>query len=753
MTAEQLGGAPVNTQSQWYEKVLERLRRKDKWYIGGGNKLIWSPAFPSYLDRLGLWDNASFYDLKIEPGYTFHVFHEGMLVRFDQVDREWTPASLRSRWKSSFLEMIEEKIILPNDFLGEKVHFINHSSEPCSLQVVLWTAQKNEGDPTHESTSFIRQEPDRILFQKQLVKGSRTPITIYGTMVLGNARSFQVDGSEFTGITPEWELTPFYETLSKNGLSNQIHTQGIHTRGLMYFALERSITLEPKSAQSIQFGWSFDTDREKSHKSSYAINSDLVEASTTSWNQFFRKVPYFTCDDPHIHGYYPYRWYGLRLFQIDSGEGTMRYPAICEGLEYFRVFITYSAQCHILEGRWNKDPSIAQGSLLNFLHNQREDGSFAGHIYLNGVQQNGFYHADWGRVVQGLHRHHPDMGFLKEIYPGLCRYMEYFERERDREQCGLYDVVDQYETGQEYMSRYLAVDERADRYGWINTIRLKGVDATVYIYNLKKALGWIADRIGLIRESEQWQEKAKHTRKAVLQWMWDPQQEFFFDVDPKTMTKTTPKSAVCFYPYMTDIVDREHISGLKRNLFDSTSFWSPYPITTVSMDDPFYDAYARWKGKRHNCPWNGRVWPMTNSHIVDMLGFCARRFDDPLLRDKTVELLRKFITMMHFDGDPKRPNCFEHYNPFNGKGSTYRGVDDYQHSWVNDLILKYLVGIDFEEDQLIIDPFPFHNHFSVRNLTIAGKELQVSWDGKSFVVVWEGKPFFESSCPTKVPIV
>src|SRR2546429_4324554 len=37
-----------------------------------------------------------------------------------------------------------------------------------------------------------------------------------------------------------------------------------------------------------------------------------------------------------------------------------------------------------------------------------------------------------------------------------------------------------------------------------------------------------------------------------------------------------------------------------------------FPYTTLFRS-------AEWKGKRHNCPWNGRVWPMTNSHIIEAL--------------------------------------------------------------------------------------------------------------------------------------
>ncbi len=46
-------------------------------------------------------------------------------------------------------------------------------------------------------------------------------------------------------------------------------------------------------------------------------------------------------------------------------------------------------------------------------------------------------------------------------------------------------------------------------------------------------------------------------------------------------------------------------------------------MPSSSRKDPLYDPDARWKGKRHNCPWNGRVWPMTNSHIAEAIGRVA----------------------------------------------------------------------------------------------------------------------------------
>jgi hypothetical protein len=82
------------------------------------------------------------------------------------------------------------------------------------------------------------------------------------------------------------------------------------------------------------------------------------------------------------------------------------------------------------------------------------------------------------------------------------------------------------------------------------------------------------------------------------------------------------------------------------------------------------------------------------------------------------------------------PNCFEHYNPFTGKASEYRGVDDYQHSWVNDLILKYIAGIRPMDGGIIIDPFPFGlNSFIADNVIVSGRIMKVECK-KSLFTVW-----------------
>jgi len=211
--------------------------------------------------------------------------------------------------------------------------------------------------------------------------------------------------------------------------------------------------------------------------------------------------------------------------------------------------------------------------------------------------------------------------------------------------------------------------------------------------------------------------------------MWDEASGMFSDVNPATGERTGVKAAVCFYPYFTDLTGPEHVAGLERNLLDPTRFWTAFPVPSSSLDDPLFNAEGEWKGKRHACPWNGRMWPMTNSHVVEALAQAARAHA-PHLRAATATLVQRFVRAMFHDGDLRRANCFEHYNPFTGHASVYRGIDDYQHSWVNDLILQYVMGIRPHDDGITVDPFPFGvEHAEVRGVKVRGRTLDVTITG------------------------
>jgi len=761
---------------------LEYLERSDKWYLGGGRAACFAPTFPRFLDSFGFWDEAYFADVRLERLFTVLILGEDerpLALRRDV--RRWTPDALTQiHTTGDGLRIREDRVITAHDTLASRLIVHNDGRRTRLLHLILWSLQDRaapRSDTPTTSAEETARAGDYFTFAHTVDYGEtpyadrpaesagwgERPAPLEGEdqegpvrhklyVALGADRepvSTTVNLAERADPAPLWQTSVVPEKFRDARLANEFAPNGNHTplttrhppEGMLHLCMHYTLEIPAGESRTIQFGAALNLHRDMALlRLQNDLQQNVAAASRANWQDFFAGVPYFACSDPHIQKYYWYRWYGLRLLTVNIGEeGATRFPHPCvfEGIGGFRSHISYSAQCHMLEAGWLRDPALAYGSLEGMLASQDNSGFIPGHIYL-WREGRGFYHANWGANALQLFHITGDRAFVERVYPGLSRYADYFERERDHEDSSLYDVHDQGETGQEYMSRYLFADEAAD--DW-RRIHLKGVDATVYVYQLQRALAEMSRVLGKMEEAAVWDRKADATRDAVRTKMWDPQRRFFFDVDPKTGKRSPYKAAVGFYPFLCDIATPEHLPALTEHLFNPAEFWTPWPVPACSADDPYFSADAEWKGRRMSCPWNGRVWPMTNSHVCEALARAALTLD-PALKPQAACLIDRFIQLLFFDGDPRRPNSFEHYNPFTGTPCLYRGVDDYQHSWVVDLLVKYLVGIQPNaSDTLLLDPLPFEvDRFTIEGVRYRGHAVDVRWDrAEGYVVCVDGE--------------
>ncbi|MEP7345253.1 MAG: hypothetical protein ABI877_08295, partial [Gemmatimonadaceae bacterium] len=740
---------------------IDLLAREDKWYLGCGDGIIFAPQFPVWLDAPGFWDEGTVYQYSFAPLFTVTMLDEaGDEVVLRATSRRWTPSELTVDFESrDGVRATETRSVhIGGVFVSE---WRITTSRQRSLHLVAWTAQ-DATSIDHESVRWGKT----LAFNRTLTDRREVPFLVHAELACvsgGGATSWAASLSEKSALHPHWRLTPFVEQWRMESLPRRVQLEGISRDGLMYAAVHHAL---PSDAREASAGFALRltaADPAMRHgrgrhagprrsttptplssprvRSTAPTPGSLGAASRRRWHDLFAMVPQFRCSDPYLERYYWYRWYGLWLNAIDGGVGNYDAPTMCEGIGFFHQPITYSGQCHIRELRWLSDPAWARGVLRSFFRHQRPDGSLHGRVYVNHLTGTDFYHANWGDALLALDAVWPDDPFILEIYPALAKHSDWLATTRDVDATGMIDVVDQYETGQEYMSRYQAVDPAADAYGWENRIRLKGIDVTVYAYALARALERLAERSGAADDVEKWRERAARIASSVRERMWDPATGMFSDVNPVTGGRTGVAAAVCFYPYFTDIAEEKHLAGLERNLFDPTRFWSLYPVPSSALDDPLFNAEAEWKGKRHVCPWNGRVWPMTNSHIVEALGRWATPAR-PALRSGLVRLVRQYVRMMYDKGNLDRPNCFEHYNPFTGQASVYRGIDDYQHSWVVDLLIQYVAGVRPHAGGLTIDPFPFGlEEVELTGVQVRGRMVAVGVSDDHYTVVVDGERY------------
>lgn len=726
-------------------RVFDLLRRDDKYYLGGGDGLVFAPPHPQHLDRPGFWDGVHYYLFALRPAFTVTlVTRAGRERPLDVRSRRWIPAELTVRYGSGSLDVRERRCVLPGGRLVSEWTLTNRGERAATTALVAWTAQ--EGADVRDRRALDRGDGQvrlRTTAHDAQLRGQELELDV-SLSVSGGGGTCIAESQHMRGYPnlPTWETTPFREHWLAGRLhcDHRIGEQPPATgRTLVFAGVSQEVILEPGESRVAQVLLELEpVDPALRLPATPAPEPGLAARDSIElWSEFFEGAPALASSDQWVERYFPYRWYGLRLNYLDPA-GDYGHPTVAEGTDFFHDAVSYSAWCHMRELRWLASPDRARGALRAFLERQRPDGSIPGILYLRGEHPSAFYIADWGGSLRALDEVHPDPAFLAECYGPLARFAEHMQRERDPDETGLYDVRDPYETGQETMSRYTAVDADADRQHFDYRLRLKGIDATVYMYRLERELARIAAALGQRDTLRRHDATADRIAEAVRGRLWDPARRLFFDLDPASGRTTGIRAAVCFYPYLTDMVGREHLEGLNRHLFDATSFWLPYPVPSTAADDPTFSAHGRWNGVRQNCSWNGRVWPMTNSHLVEALGHVATTLD-PGLRNRTVELFTSYLRMLFTDGDPARPNSFEHYSPFSGRPALYRGLDDYQHSWINDLVIRYVAGFRPEPDGFVVDPFPFGIGFlRLSRVPFRGRTVTVELEEEHVRVLVDG---------------
>ncbi|MCU0491757.1 MAG: hypothetical protein MUD01_09230 [Chloroflexaceae bacterium] len=735
--------------------MLPDLERDDKWYVGGGRSSVYAPPAPLWPDSPGFWDEVHLGTSAIPRLFTFTLLDDGGSIPLRLERRSWRPERLQHHFSGPGISLVETKVNLRPDVFVSRVEIRSERPGPLHLLAWTWQPQRESGERAedvgyhdgHIRYTWRRDTPPGWV-------GTAPPVYV-ALSGMRPADSYSINLSEGHHWHPDWRFSTLLDKWRGDSLPNEsrINVGVTETRNGATFPagnLHMSLhwQLEGAAGQPIVFalGAALGFDEETCVRGLGTIGADAPEQSAAAWQGYFEAVPQLQVADPFLNTFYWYRWYQQHIHEVDAQVGGFSQPCVLEGIGYFRNHISYSAHAHMREQSWRHNPAFAWGSLRNLFAAQHRNGWLPGTLNEIGERAPGptggaFYHARWSNVWQ-LYLLHNDLTALETIYKPLRRYARYFERKRDREKSGLFDVIGQDETGQEFMSRYQAVNRYADDWG---SFRLKGVDATCYMYELYRALSNIALQLNKPKAAARWQARAERTRAAVHRFMWDEASGMFSDVNPKRMERTGVKAAVCFYPFLSDLAGPEHLRALSEHLLNPAEFWTPWPVPSTSVDDASFSAEAEWKGKRHVCPWNGRTWPMTNSHVAEALAHAARTLD-PALKPRAVALIRKCVGLLFWDGDPRRPNTFEHYNPFTGQPSAYRAIDDYQHSWIVDLLLRELVGVRPALNGVWIDPLPFGLAFHCSHIHVRGHWLSVSYnESEGFRVACDGTTLHQSA--------
>ncbi|MPQ43310.1 alpha-glucosidase [Clostridium tarantellae] len=296
-----------------------------------------------------------------------------------------------------------------------------------------------------------------------------------------------------------------------------------------------------------------------------------------------------------------------------------------------------------------------------------------------------------------------DVDFLKEMYPKLVKYHEWWYTNRDTDQNGIaeyggmvHDAHYQYdengniikdengkpkfdeeavieaaawESGMDNATRFdkegsgpedigVHVFENTDKCGNVvgYSINQESVDLNAYLYAEKGFLKSMAEVLGKKSDAEKYEKEAKYVQDYVSNKMFDEETGFFYDLqttedgEEKKLLVNRGKGTEGWIPLWAKMATEEEAEDVVENMMDPGKFNTLVPFPTASKDNEKYNPDKYWRGP---------VW-------LDQALYGVEALQNYGFKDEAVEMAKKlFDNAEGLLGDgPIREN----YNPETGKG-------------------------------------------------------------------------------------
>ncbi len=340
-----------------------------------------------------------------------------------------------------------------------------------------------------------------------------------------------------------------------------------------------------------------------------------------------------------------------------------------------------------------------KGSVLNFLNEQREDGSIdiviasAPQYDLNTLMPHRNVHKPvLAQHVAFICKYKLDIKWLQEIYPKLEKFIAYYENNAKHES-GLFYFFDDFAIG---------VDNDPSTF-----YRPDNSSASIFLNSLMYvelgAMSYLATLINNEEKARYYAAKQSELKKAINQHCYDEKDGMYYSCDinlrPIDNTvllhsgaprhySTLIQRLGCwssFLPLWAGIPTKKQAERIvKENLLDEKAFWSPYGIRSLSK----YEKMYRIVGTGNPSSWQGGVWILSNYFVFKGLLKYGYVQEGKELANKTINLL---------NADYLKNGAFhEYYNPESGEGVFNKGFTSWNTLAAN--MLAYLENKEVIEE-------------------------------------------------------
>lgn len=448
---------------------------------------------------------------------------------------------------------------------------------------------------------------------------------------------------------------------------------------------------------------------------------------SSAYDFLLENAPRLKCPDEVIEETFAFREWTIRKHFRLTAKGKTVLTEFLPQVSWSGAENTINAAlCHHLnEARWLKNSDVLKEYISFFL-----EGEGSAYTYFIPALYEMYNYA---LVTDNFE-------YLEENIDKLEEYFSTFEKEHLTDN-GLYWSLDNYDAMEVSISGMLFSGEKY--------VSAKGIRPTLnsYMYGGATVLAKLEERLGRKDKAKYYREKAEKIKNLFEERLWDG--SFFKAVHtlgdinaPLSVKDIIPendcKELIGYIPWGYGLVSKGK-EGAFEFMFDEKTFLSPAGLTTADISNPRF--LYEWE---HECLWNGYVWPFAISQAINSAIAVNKENGSGVMTNERLYFLIKKYAEMHYktEGGKTQNWIDEVMHPYTkewssrewlkekgwleNKGGYERGKD-YNHSTFIDLVIRGLIGVDEEKEELTVEPRikGIWKWFSLENFTFRKKTYNI----------------------------
>jgi glycogen debranching enzyme len=215
-----------------------------------------------------------------------------------------------------------------------------------------------------------------------------------------------------------------------------------------------------------------------------------------------------------------------------------------------------------------------------------------------------------------------NIDLIQTIYPKIKRYLSWMKQHRQNDRTGLFC----WETSTK-------PNCRCDECGMDNSPRfdhsgkMNAIDLSCYMANEYRHMQQLAEIIDNKLDARQWQMEFDELKHHINQYLWDDEDQFYYDTDVETGEFVKVESVASFLPLYALVCEQKQTECLIEKLKNPDHFGTDFPIPSVAVKDSTFGSDM----------WRGAVWINFNYMIIEGLkNYGANALAEELLQ-KTID--------------------------------------------------------------------------------------------------------------------